>query len=114
VFLGGNSPFTQREEDALSIGLHGIAHFSISATTMRNYSAIWHAMPNASITAQFKVSFLFTSPLHSCQHHCSCHISDNQYPAVVEEELEEHQKVRTQKHQMISQFVNIDSSSVVR
>jgi hypothetical protein len=37
VLLGGNSPFTQREEDALSIGLHGIAHFSISAQAIRSH-----------------------------------------------------------------------------
>jgi len=86
----------------------------MSATTMRSYSAIWHAMPIASIAAQFKVSFSFTSPLHSCQHHCSYHILDNQYPAVIEEKVEEHQTVRTQKNQMISQFVNVDSASIIR
>jgi len=109
VSLGENSPFTR--EDVLSIGLHGIAHFSMSATTMRSYSAIWHAMPIASIAAQFKVSFSFTSPLHSCQHHCSYHISDNQYPAVVEEELEEHQKVRTQKHHLICNKVTLRNNN---
>jgi hypothetical protein len=52
VLLGGNSPFTQREEDVLSIGLHSIAHFSISAMAI-SYSAIWHAMLDAAITMQF-------------------------------------------------------------
>jgi hypothetical protein len=36
VLLGENSPFTQREEDVLSIGFHSIAHFSISAMAIRS------------------------------------------------------------------------------
>jgi len=43
----------------------------------------------------FKVSFLFTSPLHSCQHHCSFHTSDNQYPGVERRRVRRtHQKLR--------------------
>jgi hypothetical protein len=69
---------------------------------MRFYSANWHKRPNTLVV--LKKLFSVTFPWHSCQHHCSCHTSDNQHPGVMI--IRVRQTSKYQKNQMLNHFVN--------